>query len=61
MWTVKHANFAEEPNGNATTLPFRYVGTQCNKQGLDILPRNICADWMGEDRLERLAVCALHT
>ena len=57
---MKHPHLLEEVDRDATTRSLRHLGAQPEQEGFDVLPGDIRAGWVGEQRFEGLAVAALH-
>jgi hypothetical protein len=60
MRAMKHANLAEEDDGDAATFALRDLSPEPSEERLNILPGDVRAGWVGVEGLKGALVAALH-
>jgi len=57
---MEHAHFVEQNNRDPATFAFTDFGAKLLEESFDILPLDVCAGWMSEDKLKGSLVLPLH-
>ena len=57
---MKHPNFLEQEDSNATTLSLADLAAQFCEKRFNIAPLDVSAGWMSKDQFESALVPSLH-
>ena len=57
---MKDSHFTEQDHSDAASFALADFRPKLPKEGLDVLPLDVCAGWVSEDCVERALMLPLH-